>query len=261
MSVVHYLQYVKRLFAACKYSIRFYSLVLWWNRHDKNERKKEQTEQLLPFLDCVCVRAYRSMQAAALYSSPPGLHWEAGARKSHLVRLAWERTHTTGISSSLSLALFLSVSVSLTHTLTYSHACTQYYPHHKLMSHYIVISVLFAPPCLSTICHTLHMVMTHKLKSCCRFQREGFHACMHTNTHTLHTRTHTVLCRFAFCVYIVLIEGFCLCFFLFCFCVLLASHSFPHVKRRQTLNPSWYPLWILITMLFPAGGPQKEHVI
>lgn len=202
---------------------------------------------------CVCVRAYRSLQAAALYNSPPGLHWEAGARKSHLVRLAWERTHTTGISSSLSL--FLSVSVSRTH----SHACTQYYPHHKLMSHYIVISVVFAPPCLSTICHTLHMVMTHKLKSCCRFQREGFHACMHTNTHTLHA--HTLLCRFAFCVYIVLTEGFCLCFFLFCFCVLLTSHSFPLVKRRQTLNPSWYPLWILITMLFPAGGPQKDHVI
>lgn len=132
----------------------------------------------------------------------------------------------------LSLSFFLSPSLSRTH----SHACTQYYPHHKLMSHYIVISVVFAPPCLSTICHTLHMVMTHKLKSCCRFQREGFHACMHTNTHTLHA--HTLLCRFAFCVYIVLIEGFCLCFFLFCFCVLLTSHSFPHVKRRQTLNPS-----------------------
>lgn len=124
------------------------------------------------------------------------------------------------------------------------------------MSHYIVISVVFAPPCLSTICHTLHMVMTHKLKSCCRFQREGFHACMHTNTHTLHA--HTLLCRFAFCVYIVLTEGFCLCFFLFCFCVLLTSHSFPLVKRRQTLNPSWYPLWILITMLFPAGGASER---
>lgn len=205
---------------------------------------------------CVCVRAYRSLQAAALYNFPPRAALRGWCQKVSPSQVSLGTySHYRHFFLSLSLSFFLSPSLSCTH----SHACTQYYPHHKLMSHYIVISVVFAPPCLSTICHTLHMVMTHKLKSCCRFQREGFHACMHTNTHTLHA--HTLLCRFAFCVYIVLIEGFCLCFFLFCFCVLLTSHSFPHVKRRQTLNPSWYPLWILITMLFPAGGPQKDHVI
>lgn len=48
----------------------------------------------------------------------------------------------------------LSFCFSHAHTLTSLHACTQCSPHHKLMSHYSVISVLFAPPCLSAICHT-----------------------------------------------------------------------------------------------------------
>lgn len=51
---------------------------------------------------------------------------------------------------------FPSLSFCFSHaqTLTSLHACTQCSPHHKLMSHYSVISVLFAPPCLSAICHT-----------------------------------------------------------------------------------------------------------
>lgn len=55
MSVVHYLQYVKRLFAACKYSIRFYSLVLRWNRHDKLKERKRTLNSCCLFLTvCVC---------------------------------------------------------------------------------------------------------------------------------------------------------------------------------------------------------------
>lgn len=256
MSVVHYLQYVKRLFAACKYSIRFYSLVLRWNRHDKLKERKRTLNSCCLFLTvCVCA-CIPQFAGSSTVQFPPRAALRGWCQKVSPSQVSLGTySHYRHFFLSLSLSFFLSPSLSRTH----SHACTQYYPHHKLMSHYIVISVVFAPPCLSTICHTLHMVMTHKLKSCCRFQREGFHACMHTNTHTLHA--HTLLCRFAFCVYIVLTEGFCLCFFLFCFCVLLTSHSFPLVKRRQTLNPSWYPLWILITMLFPAGGPQKDHVI
>lgn len=73
------------------------------------------------------------------------------------------------------------ISVSITHThahldmLVFSHACTQCSPHHKLMSHYSVISVLFAPPRLSELCHTAG---THKLNTF-PFQRARTDAFVH----------------------------------------------------------------------------------
>ena len=119
-------------------------------------------------------------------------------------------------------SLSFSLSGTHSHMLKFSHACAQCYPHHKLMSHYSVISVLFAPPCLSAICHTVGTIMTQKLSSFSGLQ----HAHFHSSVHAL-----VPLCRFVARVLILscVIKRFCMC---------VPCNLFPLVKNRRALNLS-----------------------
>lgn len=130
-------------------------------------------------LVCVCACIPQFVVFSTVQLHPPRLHCKTGARESHLVRLAWEHAHYRHFPS-------LSFSFSHAHTLTSLHACTQCSPHHKLMSHYSVISVLFPPPCLSAICHSAGTAMKTKqwiftcelpLRLCAHSHRRRFSFC------------------------------------------------------------------------------------